>query len=138
MMAEALVTAGNGRPVRRLLASLAAAPSAWAVQGLAGWFVAGRACLDGTPDWGAIPGWGVRLMVGGITLLALAVTVASALVGYRTWRGQVGPGALEDPGGHDRLDFLAIVALLFGVAFTVGVLWGGLPAVMVDVCEAIR
>lgn len=121
----------TGVDARSLWFALLAPPAAWAVQGLLGWFFGERVCGAMTPG-------AVRLTVLAITVAALAVSLACAARGWRTWRLS---SAVEDPtaaDAHDRVEFMALGGLFISVVFTIGILWSGLSSAFLKECGRMR
>jgi hypothetical protein len=123
---------------RRLWVAIVASTLAFALTGALGWLIAGVACRDGSRDLGPLSPTGVRLLIGMIAAAGLFVTAYGASLGFREWRSRAPDGELQDVAGSDRQKFLALSALLVSSVFLLGIVWEGLPAVLVDVCEAIR
>jgi hypothetical protein len=114
----------------RLWFGVACAPTAWVVHGLSSVVVMSVACRHGQAAL-------ARGVVIGLTLVAAVFTL------WATWLGYKGGHALRE--GHDSSEheeqtlMIARLSFLVGIGFTVGVLWGGLPAFIIgDLCEAIR
>ena len=109
--------------------ALAVPPVAWAAQGLFGWFVAGHVCRGAgaaAPCFG--PG-AARLLVAAATLLALGATVATLVAARGRYRAD-GAAAVAD----ERRRFVAFAALVTATALGVGLLWAGLPVLLLPFC----
>jgi hypothetical protein len=122
-------TTGTGRG--SLWFALLAPPAAWSGQELLGWFFGERTCGSMTPA-------AVRLTVLGITVAALAVSIAGAARGWRSWRHS---SAATDPlatDAEDRVEFMALGGLLVSVVFTIGIAWSGLSSAFLGDCGRMR
>jgi len=111
----------------RLWIGLLAAPLAWTLQGLLGWFVGARVCTS--MSIGA-----VRLSVGIIGVIALAIAVAGFAVGLENWRTA---NAASRPAA-DRVEFMSLGGLLVSSTFLVAIGWATLSAVLVSGCGGMR
>jgi hypothetical protein len=111
----------------RLWIGLVAAPLAWAVQGLLGWFFGARVC--GSMSIGA-----VRLTVGLVGVAALLVALGGIAVGLENWRvATAGPRPAAD-----RVEFMSFGGLLVSCVFVVAIGWAALNAVLVNGCGGMR
>jgi hypothetical protein len=111
---------------RRLWFGLVAAPTAWAAEGLFGWWVGAQICTA----WSV---GRVRAMVGVFSIVMLAVAIAGLLTGLRNWRDtSVTAKQVE------RVEFMSFGGVLVSVAFVIGIFWSGLSAVFIDVCGGMR
>jgi hypothetical protein len=111
----------------RLWFALLAAPAAWAIAGLAGWGVGSRICTSMSIG-------SVRLVLGAISAVALAVAVAGLFVAAGNWRIT---SMAPDVAG-DRMAFMAAGGAFVSVAFVIGLIWFGLNTVLVDTCGGMR
>lgn len=118
--------------------ALAGAPLAWWAQELAGWFVEGRACSDGRPEWGALSAGGVRAVEVGVGLVALAVAIACLYAGWRRWRARRGDAGVTRIQGRERADFVAAVVMLAGAVFTLGIAWNAAAYALLPLCGSAR
>jgi hypothetical protein len=111
----------------RLWIGLLAAPVAWSVQGLLGWFFGARVCTS--MSIGA-----VRLTVGLIGVAALVVAVGGFTVGLENWRT-----ASADPRpAADRVEFMSLGGLLVSSTFLVAIVWACLNALLLNGCGGMR
>jgi hypothetical protein len=117
-------------PARRIWIGILGAPLAWAAQGLIGWFISARACA------GEIDG-NVRTLEVVVSLLALIVALTGFWIGLLAWRrsGDRGLAAIR---AEVRPDFLAAVAMIVSAAFSLGIVWAGLSAFLLPMCERMR
>lgn len=118
-------TAGSQRAVWLAVASV---PIVWAAQGLVGWAVAARSC--GRGDAAAVT---ARTVVVATTVVALLLSAWA----FHTGRAQPdAPGATDVV--HERRTFVAFAAAFVAAMLGIGVLWAGLPALLVRTCGEIR
>jgi hypothetical protein len=111
---------------------------AWALQGFTCFEIAVQACADGSGNWGPLSGPGVRVLLGLVTLAYLAVAAASGFVSYRNWRALANHRRLIDAEGVGREEFMAIAGAFVGVAAVIGLIWAGLPSLLIPTCTSYR
>ncbi|MGE3958373.1 MAG: hypothetical protein AB7H96_16800 [Vicinamibacterales bacterium] len=112
----------------RLWFGLLAAPAAWVAQGALGWFFGERICT-------AMSVGTVRLVIGAVSIAALAIVGAALLTGWRSWQASTDRTGIE---GWDRVTFMAMGGVLVSASFLVGTLWAGLSPMFIDACGGMR
>jgi hypothetical protein len=116
---------------RALWFGLLAAPTAWTIQGLLGWWAGERICGDMSIG-------GVRGLTAVVSMLALIVALAGVATAWRAWDGTSrAPHAIHAE-AWDRVEFMALGGLLVSSAFTLGIIWGALPSLMLSACGRVR
>jgi hypothetical protein len=124
-------------PPHRVWFGLLGPPTAWAAQGLLGWLVDWLACPAQSSACAASAGkhlWGVEL---GITLAALAVAVLAFGMNLGPYR-QSSEDRLTRTDAHSRPEFLRACALLVSMVFGLGIVFSGLPPLLLDACARVR
>ena len=116
---------------------LAAPAVAWAAQGLFGWYVAAHACAEAGPRRLAWSFPSARWIVGLLALAALAVTVVSLAAALRTLR-QRRETQRAGAGSNDRAEYLGLAGILVAGSLTLGLFFGGLPALLLVACGVMR
>ncbi|MCA1828728.1 MAG: hypothetical protein ABR567_15390 [Myxococcales bacterium] len=100
-------------------------PLVWGAQGTLGWFVASHACPGTSQPWSlATARWIVALG----TIAALAVSVAALNVALRRYRDEQA----------EKIHYLSMIGLLVGATLTLGLVFAGLPALMIGACGEMR
>jgi hypothetical protein len=134
-MRHAGVSTESAESRRRLWFGLAAAPTAWAVQGALGWLIDTRVCHGAeAPATTAL-----RAVLGSVGLIALLVALSGGVVAYRSWRRLESPRiSLTQEEGDSRPRFMALGGILVSASFIVGILWATLPVLFIDACVATR
>ena len=122
-----------GKPLRVWYGVLAG-PTAWVLLGSLGWFVTGRACADGTPSWGSLSAGGVRVLLTGLALAALAAGALALVWSLRAWRELAARPSLTHAYGTGVAEYIAFAGVVISGAFLLAIVWSGLPAFMVSVC----
>jgi hypothetical protein len=112
---------------RRLWFGLVAAPAAWTVQGLVGWFVGARICTQMSIG-------SVRAVGGVVGLAALLCALAAIVVGRDNWRR----ASAQGPPAADRVAFLSLGGLFVSVSFAIGIVWALASPLVLDACGAAR
>jgi hypothetical protein len=123
---------------RRLAAGLLAAPAAWTMNELLGWFISAQACADGGPAWGPLGPAGVRAAIGIVGVAALTVAAGGAVAAARQWRRLSADPRLASVQAFDSREFLAVAGVIVSGAFAGGIVLFTLPAVLVGVCVFSR
>ena len=116
---------------------IALAPTIWAVHFVLAYAGAAVACAK--LDAGGETVDGLRLGIGVLTLLALALIAWTGLAAFRQWNvdarrdaRQVAVDLVEEEEG--RHEFLGHAALLLAVISAIGVVYTALPAVFIASC----
>lgn len=121
-------------PARRFSTwfGLLAPMAAWAVHGLSSFVLSRQACQAGREDL-------ARGLLIALSAAALIVAVAGVVVAFRTWRRIADGQRVSRTDARSRDEMLAFGGVFVGFSFVVGLLWGGLPPLVIaDVCEALR
>ena len=115
-------------PSGRLWFGCIAGAAAWVTHGVLSVLIATAACPDGELR-------NVRLWLALLTLAALALALAGGVVSYWNWRRLTEHPRL--PRAEGREEFQALGGIFISVIFIVGIIWGGLPLVLLGVCKAL-
>lgn len=101
-------------------------------------FLSSVYCPSGIPNWGRLGEGGVRLAIGLITIALLAVSISAGVVSYRMWRAVQEAHALAHDEGRSREDFMAMGGVLVSIVCTLGIIYAGIPLIMLNVCMRAR
>jgi hypothetical protein len=115
-------------PEGRLWFGILAAPAAWIAQGALGWFFGYRVCTSMSIA-------SVRTTLSIISLLAIGMTLAGLITGWRNYRQFDGDIGVE---AWDRVAFMSLAGVFVSAAFLVGSIWAGLTPVLLDSCGGMR
>jgi len=121
-------------PERRLWYGFTAAPAAWVLQELLGVIVSAQLCPANLPNWGAIGENGVRLLLGLITAILFVVAISAGIVAFENWRALSGHRSVVHAEGSSRKAFMSVGGILISSSFAVGLLWSGIPLIMLQQC----
>jgi len=116
---------------RSLWFGLVAAPLAWTVQGLLGWFFGERVCVSMAPA-------SVRVTLAVISVAALLVAITGIGTGLRTWRRASDAPHPVHAEAWDRVEFMALGGVLVSSAFAIGIFWAGLSSAFLFTCGRVR
>lgn len=105
--------------------ALTAPVTAWFLQHLVNYYTSTVACDYHRPAL-------ARGLVIAVDLLALGVSVAAGVAGYRSFRRIAGNARLRDDEARHHEELLAVMSLFLGVVATVGVFWGLWPALLLS------
>lgn len=115
-------------PAWRLWSAILVAPAAWAAQGGLGWFYGERVCTSMSVE-------SVRLVVGGVGLLAVVAAIWALLVAWSNWRDSDANQPLD---AGDRITFMSLCGLVVSASFVVGTAWAGVAPLLIDRCGGMR
>jgi len=127
-------------PVRpgRLWFGFAASAAAWMGLGLADILITWKACMGQEQFGGASAHPGMRILSFVITLALLAVAVTAGVMSYRNWRRLSGEVRLRDAEGKERREFMALLGVFVSLTLGVGILWLGVPLLVIELCVRTR
>ncbi|HEY6404405.1 MAG TPA: hypothetical protein VI479_23495 [Blastocatellia bacterium] len=128
----------NRVPPSRLWFGVGAAAIAWTIQELLSVIIASLACQDGVYTWTWISAGGARALLTAITLGLLAVTVAAGFISFRNWRSLSSQRHLIRAEGRRREAFMALIGIFVSIVFVGGIIWAGIPLIMIDLCRSAR
>lgn len=123
---------------RRLWFGVLAAPSAWLLMEMVGYYLASRSCepaLGGVPLAGTPHPSATQVV---LDLIALAASIAGLVVSLGSWRAlhpKPNRGSTAEGG---RAHFLAFVGVLASALFIGGIVLFGLPPFLVNACSQAR
>jgi hypothetical protein len=125
-------------PQASLWFGFAAAPFAWALQGLVGVILSAEACPAGVAGWEILRQPGVRVGLAAITLCLLAVAVSAGVTSFHNWRRLSGQREFAHAEGTAREAFVALGGILISTVFSLGIVWASIPILMLQICERAR
>jgi hypothetical protein len=107
---------------------------AWSLHTVVDWGLEETVCRAGNDELLGLP---LRPVLGVLTVLFLALSVASTVVAYGLWRRL--PGTADDDLQQlrrDRAHFMAVVGLVADVLFTIMIAMAGVAVLVIPVCAA--
>jgi len=111
----------------RLTVAIAVPPTVFAVLELFGWFAAAHGCPGTMQPWSFTA---ARWMVIVAAVIAIVASAPGLLSSTRTLR--------HGNGDPERTHYLSMFALLVSATLTLGLLWFGLPALILNHCGEMR
>lgn len=121
-------------PQRRLWFGTTGAAAAFALDGFLCFLISTQACQDGNGDLGPLGGPGVRILLGVISLIFLAIAVWGGLTSLRNYRAVSEQRSLTHGEALNREAFMALIGVFLSTAFTIGIIWVGLSPILLNVC----
>ena len=112
--------------------TLFTAPVVWALHFLASYATFSVHCAKA----GGLSFDTLRIVLAGITLVALAMIVLSAWLAWRQWGFGVHDPPHDDPTRHDRKLFQGFATLLLSGLSAVAVIYVALPLIFITECRA--
>ena len=125
-------------PQASLWYGFAAAPLAWALQGLVGVVLSAETCPAGVAGWQILRQPGVRVGLALITLCLLAVAISAGVTSFRNWQRLSGQREFAHAEGTGREAFMALGGVLISTVFSLGIVWASIPILMLQICERAR
>ncbi len=113
---------------------IVAAPIAWAIQGLFGWYFGGADCVNGSMAGGS----SLQVVSTIIGIAAALVAVAGIITGLRNWRQSGEAARLETAEGHTATQYIAAASTLVSSIFLIAIIWAGIGGAIVNACGSAR
>jgi hypothetical protein len=123
---------------RRLWFGFTASTAAWILLGLADGLITWRACV-GEEQWGgAHPAPGLFALMAVITFVLLGAAITGGMLCYRNWRRLSEQSRLADAEAIGRKEYVALIGLFMSVTLGVGIIWLGIPLIILKMCVRTR
>lgn len=123
---------------RSLWFGFSAAAAAWAVHGFVWEMITSQSCQNGAGNWGPFSPAGVRWLLAGVTAILLAVAIYAGVTSFHNWQHLSRQRDLLHAEGRGREQFMAIGGVLISILFSIGIIWAGLPLIMLGICIKAR
>lgn len=123
---------------RRLWFGATAAAVCWALQNTICEIIASKACQNDVGSWGPLSQGGVRWLMAGVVVIALAISVAAGLTSFSIWHSRSDAPNVIHGEGRRRVQFMSLVGIFASAAFVIGILWSGIPLIMLETCVKAR
>lgn len=120
---------------KRLWFGFGGAAVAWVLAGLLNVLLAWQACMGGEAGSLFFTQTGVRVVLGIITFLLLALAVAAGLISFQNWRALSRQEDLVEAEGRGRQEFMALFGMFVSFSLGVGIVWFVIPIYMIRMCE---
>jgi len=132
--------AEKSQPVssRRLWFGFTGAAGAWVLAGLLNVFLAWQACMGGEAGSFIFTQTGIRIVLGIITFVLLAVGTIAGVVSYRNWQALSHNPDFVSAEGRGRQEFMAVFGVFVSVTLVGGMIWFAIPIYIIRLCERMR
>ena len=130
----------TGRPISRsrLWFGFAGGALAWTLHGFFSVVLTAQACEDGSGGWGPLSAGTVRLLLALMNLCFLALAGLGGLTSFRNWRRLSRDHDIAHAEASGREQFMALTGIFVGTIFFIGICWGALPLMILDICNKGR
>lgn len=118
---------------RRLWFGVLVAPAAWAVQGFTSVILSTNAC-----DAGNLNASAVRIALGVLTIALLAIALWGGVTAFRSWTILSHHRSLLASDAPGREEYMALIGMFSSLVFVIGLLWAGIPPVLLNLCDQRR
>ncbi|HXT14363.1 MAG TPA: hypothetical protein VN706_01955 [Gemmatimonadaceae bacterium] len=123
--------------LKRLWVGVLAAPCAWVLMEIVGYYLAARSCEPGTAGVPLLGTANPRVTQVIIAVVAIVVSLIGLVTAIGSWRALPQPGR-EPPSELGRAQFMAFVGVLTSVLFLGGIVMFGIPPFFVNACSQAR
>lgn len=121
-----------------LLAGLAAGPAAWLIQMSVNYGISSHGCYPADEPLRALTSGSALAVILAVTIVAIVLSFAAALLSYGNWRRTRAEAGGETPetieAGEGRTRFLALWGTFAGAGFTVALLFNLIGILGVPPC----
>jgi hypothetical protein len=118
----------------RLWFGLLGAAVAWVIAGLLDVVLAWLACIGGDAGSAFFTPTGMRVALGVITFLMLAVDVAAGLVAFQNWRTLSQQQDIMEAEARPRPEYMGLFGVIVSTTLGVGIIWFVLPIYIISMC----
>jgi len=115
-----------------------AAALCWVGLGIADVLITWRECLHREQFGGASSHPGLLTLNIVIFFALLAIAIVSGIVSYRNWRRLSGEAQLARAEATGMREYLALIGVFMSVTMGLGIVWLGIPLLIVQLCVRIR
>jgi hypothetical protein len=115
-----------------------AAALCWVGLGIADVLITWRECLHHERFGGASSHPGLLTLNIVIFFTLLAITIVAGIVSYRNWRRLSGEVPLARAEATGMREYLALIGVFMSVTMGLGIIWLGIPLLILQLCVRIR
>jgi hypothetical protein len=123
---------------KRLWFGLTAAALCWMGLGIADVLITWRACLHQEAFGGASSHPGLRVLNIVLFLVLLVITVVAGAMSYRNWRHLAGGIEIQRAEATGAREYLALLGVFISITLGIGIVWFGLPLLILSLCVRTR
>lgn len=122
---------------KRLWIGVLAAPAAWVLMEIVGYYLAARSCEPGTSGIPLLGTSNARVTQVVIDAIAIVIALIGLGTAFRSWRALPQPDRSAAP-ELGRAQFMAFVGVLVSALFIGGIVLFGIPPFLVNACSQAR
>jgi hypothetical protein len=119
---------------KRLWFGFTGGAAAWVLAGLLNVLFAWQSCMGGEAGSFVFTQTGIRILLGVITCLLLALALAAGVISFQNWRALSEQREFSDAEGRGRCEFMAMFGVFVSASLGAGIIWFALPIYIVRMC----
>lgn len=122
----------------RLWFGFSAAGFAWLGLGISDVLITWRECIHEEAFGGASTHPGLHTLNIALFALLLAIAAVAGIMSYLNWRKLAGEVKLLEAEGRGRREYLALIGVFISITLGMGMIWLGIPILILSLCVRIR
>ncbi|HEX4783570.1 MAG TPA: hypothetical protein VH350_04470 [Candidatus Sulfotelmatobacter sp.] len=122
----------------RLWFGFAGSAASWIALGIIDLLITWQACLGKEQYGGAHIEPGFRIIYLIFTLALLITAVVAGAISFRNWRELSRERDLSNAEGRGRQEYMALAGVFISATLGIGIIWLGLPLLIIDLCVRAR
>jgi hypothetical protein len=122
----------------RLWFGFAGSTAAWLALFIADLLVAWKACVE-LPNGSDVLslGWAIYLFAA-LTVILLAITIAAGAISFGNFQRFSNHASLARTEATGREEFMALGGMFISVVLSLGIVWLGIPLIIINLCTRAR
>ena len=137
-MASEIETRERNVSPARLWFGFCAAGFAWLGLGISDVLITWRECIHNEAFGGASTHTGLRTLNIVLFFLLLGIATTAGVMSYRNWRKLAGEVKLRHAEGTGSREYLALIGVFISITLGMGMIWLGIPLLILSLCVRIR
>ncbi|MES2220799.1 MAG: hypothetical protein V4587_07515 [Acidobacteriota bacterium] len=122
----------------RLWFGFCAAGFAWLGLGIASVLITWRECIHEEAFGGASTHTGLHILNIVLFFVLLGIAVLAGVMSYRNWRRLAGEVKILHAEGTGSREYLALIGVFISITLGMGIIWLGIPLLILSLCVRIR
>lgn len=118
----------------RLWFGFLGAAVAWVLAGLLNAILAWLACIGGDAGTAFFTQTGIRVVLGVVTFLMLALDVAAGVVAFQNWQRLSRQRDFVDAEARPRQEFMGVFGVIVSATLGAGIVWFVIPIYIIRMC----
>jgi len=123
---------------KRLWFGLSAAALSWMGLGIADVLITWRECLHRQPFEGPGSNPGLHALNIVLFVVLLIIAIVAGVMSYRNWRRLAGEIAIHRAEAYGAREYLALLGVFVSVTLGLGIIWFGIPLLILTLCVRTR